>query len=94
MDKLYFIYVIMIFLLLIGIRVGYLWGVHSSNKKFVGQLRADFEKKYYDNFVKYFEEQVNKRSKEKALEILSWLTVEDLKLLIEVRENYEQTKGE
>ena len=94
MDNLQFIYAAMVFLLLIGIRVGYLWGVHSSSKKFVGQLRADFEKKYYDNFVKHFEEQVKKRSEERALEILSWLTVEDLKLLIEVRENYEQSKGE
>lgn len=94
MDNLQFIYAVMVFLLLIGIRVGYLWGVHSSSKKFVGQLRADFEKKYYDNFVKHFEEQVNKRSKEKVVEILSWLTIEDLKLLIEIKENQEQTKGE
>lgn len=35
MDNLYFIYIVMVFLLLIGIRVGYLWGVYSSNKKFI-----------------------------------------------------------
>ena len=92
MDNLYFIYVVMVFLLIIGIRVGYLWGVYSSNKKFVGQLRADFEKKYYDNFVKHFEEQVKERSEERALEIISWLSIEDLEFLMETKKNANNLK--